>query len=118
MTAFLRTLFVRALLRFSPRRTRRQYQIFLWRNTKTAQQAALGCSIPVCPRPRCFSLRRLHISYFAVIIFNGMPKSFLFPESEIANLNSARKRSTREPPRPARRRAPPCNFLHGAEYLK
>ena len=43
-----------------------------------------------------------------------MTKSFLFPECEIANLNSARKRSTREPPRRARRRALTCYFLSGA----
>src|SRR3989338_6080569 len=41
MTAFLRTQFARAPWRFSPLEKRRQYQIFLWRNTNAAQQAEL-----------------------------------------------------------------------------
>lgn len=32
---------------------------------------------------------------------------------EVGNPNSGRKSGTREPPRPAQRRAPPCNFLLG-----
>lgn len=41
-------------------------------------------------------------------------QKLFFPECKIANSNSARKRSTREPPRSARRRALTYFFLSGA----
>ena len=43
-----------------------------------------------------------------------MPKSFLFPECEIANSNSARNCNGFWPPSEARRLLPICNFLSGA----